>query len=122
MLPQDMRRLLETEVLDLRTKLSEPSTPSHAKYMNLSRKVSEDEFCSRRLAVSILHPPSPAVHMPSGLEHGDRLGGTVQCYSYSLPLGANVAIKRINLVCSGAAIVTHSFVTQSTRYDRQVCR
>ena len=36
---QDMRRRLEAEVMGLRTKLNEPSTPSQVKYMDLARKV-----------------------------------------------------------------------------------
>ncbi|CAN0566549.1 unnamed protein product, partial [Ectocarpus sp. 12 AP-2014] len=40
---EDMRRMLEAEVLGLRTRLNEPSTPSQAKYMDLSKKVEEME-------------------------------------------------------------------------------
>lgn len=38
---QDMRRRLEAEVLALRAKLSEPSTPSQLRYTELARKVNE---------------------------------------------------------------------------------
>ena len=34
-----MRTVLEAEVLELQARLNEPSTPSQAKYMQLSRKV-----------------------------------------------------------------------------------
>lgn len=40
LLCQDMRRVLEAEALNLKAKLSEPSTPSQLKYMELTRKVS----------------------------------------------------------------------------------